>query len=107
VVNGLLSREPNNTNEVMLRKLLFDLGTVDAQIRHPAGRAPTLQPSRAVHQALHATAFSLAQQQSPRTNFKEPRRFYVSSGIATARPCQLPESWLCAIKHTQKNILKK
>jgi hypothetical protein len=104
VINGLLSREPNNTNEVMLRKLLFDLGTVDAQIRHPAGRAPTLQPSRAVHQALHAAAFSLAQQQSPRTNFKEPRRFYVSSGIATARPCQLPESWLCAIKHTQKNI---
>jgi hypothetical protein len=34
-----LSREPKNTNEVMLRKLFFDLGTVDAQIRQPAGRA--------------------------------------------------------------------
>ena len=32
VVNGLLSREPKNTNEVMLRKLLFDLGTVDARL---------------------------------------------------------------------------
>jgi hypothetical protein len=30
VVNGLLSREPKNTNKVMLRKLRFDLGAVDA-----------------------------------------------------------------------------
>ena len=60
MINGLLSREPKSTNEVMLRKLFFDLGTVDAQICHPAGRAPTLQPSCAVHQALQAAAFSLA-----------------------------------------------